>query len=124
LREQAISVVEALYEWSGFAKKATLGLIASSWASQFVNVYERFGGQALALPVIESFFIGDDDIAKMQPKIHPVTLGDVTHSINVAPVAADITCWVWMRKDKTGLRNHGPKTKTTLLLTAFTPSRF
>jgi hypothetical protein len=36
-------------------------------------------GQALALPAIESFFSGDDDIAKMQPKMHPVTLGDVTH---------------------------------------------
>jgi hypothetical protein len=44
-----------------------------------VHVYERLETQIEALPVIEAFFAGDDDIARMQPKLHSVTFGEVTH---------------------------------------------
>jgi hypothetical protein len=37
LREQAMPVVDALHERSRFSQKATLAMITSSWASQFVK---------------------------------------------------------------------------------------
>jgi ferric iron reductase protein FhuF len=79
LYEQATPVVDALYDWSGFSKKGSWGQITSSWASQFINVCERFGGQAQAQPIAEAFFAGDDIVAATQPRLHPVTLDDVTH---------------------------------------------
>jgi ferric iron reductase protein FhuF len=79
LLEQARPMVDALYEWSGFSKKGAWGQITSSWASQFVNAYGRLGDQAQALPVVQAFFEGDDEISRMQPNLHPVTLGDITH---------------------------------------------
>lgn len=79
LFEQTQPVVDALRKWSGFAPKGTWGQITSSWASQFIAVYERRGCQADAKPVIEAFFAGSDDVARMQPALHPVTLGEVTH---------------------------------------------
>jgi hypothetical protein len=79
LLTQAQPVVDALYEWSGFSKKGAWGQITSSWTSQFVNAYGRLGDQSEALPVVESFFVGDDEMSKMRPQLHPVTLGNVTH---------------------------------------------
>jgi ferric iron reductase protein FhuF len=79
LKTQAAPVVDAMYKWSGFSKKGAWGMVTSSWASLFVHVYERLGSQADALPVIQSFFQGADEVASMQPKLHPVTLGSVTH---------------------------------------------
>jgi hypothetical protein len=79
LHAQAMPVVDALYEWSGFSKKGSWGQITSSWASQFVNIYDRFVAQEKALPVIKDFFAGSDEVALMQPRLHPVTIGDITH---------------------------------------------
>lgn len=79
LHSQTEPVVQAMYEWSGFSKKGAWGQITSSWASQFINICDRFGGQEQALPIVEAFFAGDDIVAATQPRLHPVTLGDVTH---------------------------------------------
>jgi hypothetical protein len=54
-------------------------MITFSRASQFVKVYERFRGQALALSAIDPLSRVTTVSQKMQPKMHPVTLGDVTH---------------------------------------------
>ncbi|HTE46587.1 MAG TPA: hypothetical protein VK636_15145, partial [Gemmatimonadaceae bacterium] len=35
LVSQSAPVVDALYEWSGFARRGTWGMLTSSWASQF-----------------------------------------------------------------------------------------
>jgi len=78
LLEQTRPVVDALYDWSGFAKKGAWGQITSSWTSHFVNAYGRLGDQAQALPVVQAFFEGDDEMSRMQPKLHQVTLGDIT----------------------------------------------
>jgi len=79
LYAQAEPVVQAMYEWSGFSKKGAWGQITSSWASQFINACDRFGGQKQALPIVEEFFAGDDIITASQPRLHPVTLANVTH---------------------------------------------
>jgi hypothetical protein len=79
LYAQAEPVVDALYAWSGFSKKGAWGQITSSWASQFINVCDRFGGQAQARPIVETFFAGGDILAATQPRLHPVTLANVTH---------------------------------------------
>ena len=79
LYEQTKPVVLALHEWSGFSVRGAWGMIISSWASQFVAVCDRQGGQAQAIPLLEELCSGDDDVARMQPRLHPVTLGTVTH---------------------------------------------
>jgi len=79
LKEQTAPVVEALHFWSGFSRKGAWGQITSSWAAQFVNIYDTIGEQAEVLPEVEAFFQGDDEIAQMQPRLHPVTIGEVTH---------------------------------------------
>lgn len=79
LQQQALPVVEALYEWSGFSRKGSWGMITSSWASQFINVCGRINEQMDAAPMLRDFFVGDDEVARMQPRVHPVSLGEVTH---------------------------------------------
>ena len=79
LYEQTRPVVLALHEWSGFSVRGAWGMITSSWASQFVTVCDRRGGQAEAITLIEELCSGDDDVARMRPRLHPVTLGDATH---------------------------------------------
>ena len=79
LVEQTRPMVDALYEWSGFSKKGAWGQITSAWTSHFVNAYDRLGSQANALPVLQAFFEGDDEIARTQPRVSPLSLGDQTH---------------------------------------------
>jgi FhuF 2Fe-2S C-terminal domain len=79
LVSQSTPVVEALYRWSGFAPKGTWGMLTSSWASQFTSLCETPSDQRGMLPVLETFFAGGDDAAAMQPRMHPVTCGGVTH---------------------------------------------
>lgn len=75
LTAQATPVVEALYEWSGFARRGTWGMLTSSWAAHFTALCENRNDQRAMLPVIESLFVGDDVVAKMQPRMHAVTYG-------------------------------------------------
>jgi hypothetical protein len=63
----------------GFLEERGVGQIASSWTSQFVNAYGRLGDQAQALPAVEGFFEGDDEMSRMRPILHAVTVGDITH---------------------------------------------
>jgi hypothetical protein len=81
LLEQTQPVVEALYEWSGFSRKGAWGQVTSAWTSHFVNAYGRLGGQEQALPVLQAFFEGDDEVSRMQPKVYRVTQGDVTRHV-------------------------------------------
>jgi ferric iron reductase protein FhuF len=79
LHEQTSPVVHALHEWSGFSVKGAWGMITSSWASHFIAGCDRLEGQAQAIPLLEDLCSGDDDVARMQPRLHLVTLGAVTH---------------------------------------------
>jgi hypothetical protein len=79
LAKQAEPIVRALQDWSGFTSRGSWGMITSSWAAQFITVSERLGGQALAAPILEDFFAGNDDIGRMQPRVHAVTMEGVTH---------------------------------------------
>jgi hypothetical protein len=79
LEQQAAPIVEALYQWSGFSRKGSWGMITSSWASQYINVCGHSGSQTDALPVLSAFFDGYDEIARMKPRLNPVTLREVTH---------------------------------------------
>ena len=79
LTAQASPVVEALYEWSGFARRGTWGMLTSSWAAHVTNLIGDGRDQRPALPVLQAFFAGDDLVAKMQPKLHVLTHLAVTH---------------------------------------------
>ena len=78
LAAQAAPVVNALYDWSGFAPKGTWGMLTSSWAAQLTGLYEG-DDQRVMLPTLERFFAGDDVVAQMQPRLHAVTCQNVTH---------------------------------------------
>lgn len=79
LHQQARPVVEALYDWSGFSRKGSWGMITSSWASQFINVCGRLSEQPAAIPMMRDFFPGNDEVSQMQPRLHPVSMRGVTH---------------------------------------------
>lgn len=79
LTAQALPVVEALYDWSGFARRGTWGMLTSSWAAHVTNLIGDGRDQRPALPLLEAFFAGDDLVAKMQPKMHTLTWSGVTH---------------------------------------------
>lgn len=76
---QAEPIVDALYRWSGFARRGTWGMLTSSWAAQFTRLSRTPDDQRAMLPVITAFFDGTDVAATMQPRMHPVTCGDTTH---------------------------------------------
>jgi len=78
LAGQAAPVVEALFRWSGFARRGTWGMLTSSWASQFTGLCETPDQRGM-LPIVERFFSGDDEVALMQPRMHAVTCGPATH---------------------------------------------
>ena len=79
LTAQAIPVVEALHEWSGFARRGTWGMLTSSWAAQFTSLCENPTDQRDIAPTVHAFFSGDDLVAAMQPTVHAVTYLHVTH---------------------------------------------
>lgn len=78
LSRQAEPVVDALYDWSGFSRKGSWGMITSAWASQFISFYGKAERHTDALPVLDRFFNGRDEIARMKPRLNPVSLRDVT----------------------------------------------
>jgi hypothetical protein len=79
LTTQGTPVVEALYEWSGFARKGTWGMLTSSWAAQVTALGENRDDHRLMLPIIDSLFAGDDEVARMRPRMHLVAYGETVH---------------------------------------------
>lgn len=79
LTSQAEPIVDALFAWSGFAKRGTWGMLTSSWASQFTDLAADPNDQRDIQPLIESLFAGDDVVAAMQPRMQAVTCGSSTH---------------------------------------------
>ena len=77
LTEQAGPIVEGLYEWSGFARRGTWGMLTSAWAAQFIAMCDNRNDQRAMQPTIEAFFAGSDDVSVMQPRLHTVVLGEV-----------------------------------------------
>jgi FhuF 2Fe-2S C-terminal domain len=76
---QSTPVVDALYAWSGFARRGTWGMLTSAWASQFTALCENRHDQRSMLPLIERLFAGHDVVADMQPRMDVVTYGPATH---------------------------------------------
>jgi hypothetical protein len=79
LAAQGEPVVEALHRWSGFARRGTWGMLTSSWASHFTGLCATPDDQRPVRPILERFFAGADVVAAMQPRMHAVTCGAVTH---------------------------------------------
>ena len=79
LMTQAIPVVDALHDWSGFSRRGTWGMLTSSWAAHFTSLIGEGRDQRPALPVLQDFFAGDDLVSQMQPRVHEVTCLGVTH---------------------------------------------
>lgn len=79
LYEQALPVVDALYRWSGFARRGTWGMVTSSWAAQFTGLCENRADHRVVWPVLDAFFAGDDLMAEMQPRLHAVAYRDHVH---------------------------------------------
>jgi hypothetical protein len=76
---QARPVVDALFAWSGFARRGTWGQLTSSWASHVTTLSENRLDHRPLRPLLESLFAGDDDVARMQPRLHEVRSRDVVH---------------------------------------------
>lgn len=79
LVSQATPVVEALHEWSGFARRGTWGMLTSSWAAHITSLHGDSRDQRPALPILRAFFAGDDVVAVMQPRMHEVSCLGATH---------------------------------------------
>ena len=79
LVEQSLPVVDALCEWSGFARRATWGMLTSSWASQFTGLWNDRNDQRGAGPVLDRFFEGADVVCAMRPTMHSVERYGVVH---------------------------------------------
>jgi hypothetical protein len=79
LVSQASPVVDALHDWSGFARRGVWGMLTSSWAAQFTSLCETPRDHRTVQPLIEGLFAGDDIVAAMRPQMHIVRLLDATH---------------------------------------------
>ncbi len=79
LYDQTLDVVRALHAWSGFSVRGAWGQVTGSWASQFISACDSLGDQRNAVPMLDEFFAGDDDVARMRPRCHLVTHEAVTH---------------------------------------------
>jgi ferric iron reductase protein FhuF len=76
---QATPVVDALFAWSGFARRGTWGQLTSSWASHVTTLCENRLDHRPVRPLLEALFDGDDDVARMQPRLHEVRYRDAVH---------------------------------------------
>jgi hypothetical protein len=76
---QATPVVEALLDWSGFARKGTWGQLTSSWASHVTTLCEDRRDHRGVRPLLDGLFAGDDDVARMRPRFHEVRYRDAVH---------------------------------------------
>jgi ferric iron reductase protein FhuF len=72
LAAQSGPVVDALHAWSGFARRATWGMLTSSWASHFTGLAEDRDDQRPVAPQLDELFAGDDIIAEMRPAMRAV----------------------------------------------------
>ena len=54
-------------------------MLTSSWAAQFTALCQNQNDQRAMLPVIESLFVGNDDVFKMRPRMHAVAYGEAVH---------------------------------------------
>jgi hypothetical protein len=72
LSGQARPVIEALYSWSGFSKRALWGQIASSWGSQFSAIFAHLKRHAEALEYGTEFFADPSFLGAMRPWFYPV----------------------------------------------------
>jgi hypothetical protein len=79
LVDQSAAVVEALYAWSGFARRGTWGMLTSAWASQFTAIAEPNDDQRDLAPELDALFAGDDVVAAMRPRMHAVSMDGATH---------------------------------------------
>lgn len=79
LTAQAIPVVDALHDWSGFAPRGTWGMLTSSWAAHLTTLSADGPDQRQTLPELRDFFEGDDLAATMQPRFHAVSYRHATH---------------------------------------------
>ena len=76
---QSEPLVDALYDWSGFARRGTWGMLTSSWAAQFTGLCENPDDQRGVQPSIEALFDGGDVVDAMRPRLHAVSYGPATH---------------------------------------------
>jgi hypothetical protein len=78
LADQATPVVEALYRWSGFARRGTWGMLTSAWVSQFTTFGEPRDPDAWQAE-LDAFFAGNDLVSAMRPRVHVVDVSGTTH---------------------------------------------
>jgi hypothetical protein len=79
LTHQAAPVVEALYSWSGFARRGTWGMLTSSWTAHFTSLAASRPDQSDVLPLLNEFFEGTDLAADMRPRLHIVHYRNRAH---------------------------------------------
>jgi len=76
---QSAPMVDALFEWSGFAHRGTWGMLTSSWASQFTGLWKNRNDQRPVAPLLDELFAGDDIVFEMRPAMHEVEYAGAIH---------------------------------------------
>ncbi|HEV2179149.1 MAG TPA: (2Fe-2S)-binding protein [Gemmatimonadaceae bacterium] len=76
---QAAPVVEAVYEWSAFAERATWGVLTSLWASHFISLWRAHDDQRPLARLLDAFYAGDDVVAEMRPEVSAAVSGGRVH---------------------------------------------
>ncbi|HEY7895362.1 MAG TPA: (2Fe-2S)-binding protein [Gemmatimonadaceae bacterium] len=79
LVEQSAPVVKAVHGWSGFAERATWGVLTSLWASHFISLWQPYDDQRELSRVLREFFAGSDLAAEMRPDVTVVASGGTVH---------------------------------------------
>lgn len=79
LVDQSAPVVDALFDWSGFARRGTWGMLTSSWASQFTSLWKNRNDHRGVGPVLDGLFAGHDIVAEMRPALHAVEYAGAVH---------------------------------------------
>jgi hypothetical protein len=79
LVSQSAPIVNALYDWSGFAHRGTWGMLTSSWASQFTAFASNPHDQRSVAPQLDALFQGDDIITEMRPCMQEVAFLSEVH---------------------------------------------
>lgn len=79
LIEQSAPVVTAVQAWSGFAERATWGVLTSLWASHFIALWQPYDDQRELSLMLDEFFDGGDLAAEMRPRVTAVESGGTVH---------------------------------------------
>lgn len=79
LVDQASPVINSLYDWSRFSKRALWGQITSSWGGQFTSIFAHLDRRVEALDHVRAFFDAPNFVVGARPTYYLVSHLGATH---------------------------------------------